>query len=317
MPFRQNVAQYLRIIVTNRCNLNCYYCHKEGNKDIDLNELSAEKIILLSKMSYDIGIRKFKLMGGEPTLRKDLPYIIKGIRGFSDDVDISIITNGVLVKELTEKYIEAGINRFNISIHGWQPKRYEKITRVSSSYLNKTKESIEYLISKEMLSKVNYLFLKGKNEEELLEVIKWTSRYNLKLDILNVLYDSKSKDELKSLYYSFDEILDFISKNFSIKDIKLNQNRFSLPSTNVYLTNGGVLNLKSTALNKEMVFKSCKTCPEFEYCKEGIKAIRLNNNGMIKPCLFRDDNSFDINSYLDENNYEDTLEKFYHYIKTL
>lgn len=317
MIFEQNKIKYLRIIVTNRCNLNCYYCHKEGIIETAVNELKPQEVIYLSKLAYDIGIRKFKLLGGEPLLRKDLPDIVKGLRQLSEDIDISIITNGILARNVIDDYAEVGVNRFNVSLHGWRGSRFEKITGVSSSKLEKTKESILYLKARNLLTKVNYLFLKGENEAELLELIQWISLNDIKLDILNVLYNSASEEKLKGLHYSFEEILEFLKRNCEIEAIRSSENMYSLPSTTVYLKQGGRLNLKNTPLNKERVFKACENCQEFKYCSEGIKAIRLTKDGKIKPCIFRDDNIFDIFSYSKDNSYENTLEKFNNYIEQL
>lgn len=310
-------VEYVRIIVTKRCNLRCCYCHEEGVAANDLQELPPEEVILLSRIAYDTGVRKFKLMGGEPTLREDLSVIIRGIKRFSEQIDVSMISNGILIKDFADEYKGAGIDRFNISLHGWNSERYRKVTGASESCLQKTKESILFLLERKMLSKLNYLLLKGQNETEFLDLIKWTSQYNVKLDVLNVLYSSKNERVFKPLFYSYAEIFDFIRTQCKVGSVRLVENPFNLPSTQVVLRNGGILNLKNYPLNKEMPFRSCAGCAEFAYCIEGIKAIRLTNEGKIKPCLFRQDNEFDLSACVKAEGYQGAVKSFSNYLSLL
>src|SRR3972149_9920474 len=156
---QQQKAQYLRIILTNRCNLNCHYCHKEGMSHKNGDELTSKEIIAYSNFFYDIGIRKFKLMGGEPTLRDDLAEIIRGLRKYAVNSDISLITNGFSIETLAPKYLEAGLNRINISIHDWIKTKKQ------------LQDSILWLKERKALTKINFVIQKGINEKETIDLI--------------------------------------------------------------------------------------------------------------------------------------------------
>lgn len=310
--------KYLRILLTNKCNLDCFYCHKEGRdnnyEDITLNQ---DEVILFSKMAYDIGFRKFKLMGGEPTLYKNLESIIEGIRSFSDNIDISMVTNGILLKEKYVDYLNSGIDRFNISIHGWNLDSFTKTTGGSKRNLLKVKENIDELSKHGYISKINFLVLKGENETEMLELISWIGERRLKVDLLNILYESNNIEELKRLHYSFEDIEIMIRENFDIEKMEYKANMYSLSSKLIYLKNGAVINLKTSRLSDNPPFYSCKNCSEKSNCIEGIKAIRLTEKGDIKPCLLREDNYFNLREEYLVNGYKNTVKKFKKYLNEL
>jgi len=265
-------------------------------------ELSCKELIEYTSLFYKLGFRKFKLMGGEPTLRKDLIDIIKGIREHAPQADISMITNGYSIKNKVQNYINSGLNRINVSIHDWTLTQHYGTTLNIENNLNELQNSILCLKEKDMLSKVNFVIQKGKNEEETLDLIKWCGKYNLTLDILNMLYNPETQDSLQKFHYTFSEIKKFIVEHFKVDSIKIYNNNYSLPSTRLLLKNGCQINLKTSELNKQMVFNACDKCSNFNFCTEGIKAIRLSNNGIIQPCLFRNDNSFDLRTLYNNHN---------------
>lgn len=284
-------VNYLRVIVTERCNLQCYYCHREGEAKGSEEGLSKDELLDFIKMFHDFGITKIKLMGGEPTLRKDLFEIIKGIRSLGHELDISMISNGINIIQFVERYVDAGLDRINISIHKWSALNSCEMS--NSNRLRMTKKTILKLNEMGVLTKLNYVLRKGRNEKELLNLIDWIGKYNLKLDILNVLY-SQDQENLKAERYEFYEIENIISNNFSIKKSIVKIPEIGLPSTLIFLENGAIINLKNYGLNQFKPYKDCERCKYIEYCIEGIFAIRLTTAGLVKPCLFRKDNAFNL-----------------------
>ena len=115
----QKKIEYLRIVLTGQCNLNCSYCHNEGMEKINNSIIEIDKIVMITTALYKCGIRKFKLMGGEPTLYKNLPELINELKKIGNDIDISMITNGLFEKELIAKSISSGLGRVNVSVHSW------------------------------------------------------------------------------------------------------------------------------------------------------------------------------------------------------
>ncbi|MDI6849858.1 MAG: GTP 3',8-cyclase MoaA [Candidatus Saccharicenans sp.] len=125
---------YMRISVTDRCNLRCFYCR--GVKDfvfIPHEEiLSYEEILYLARLALRSGIDRFRLTGGEPLLRKGLSSLISGILAFPGVKDISLTTNGILLEEYLEELKAAGLRRLNVSLDTLDRKKFQQITGVDA-----------------------------------------------------------------------------------------------------------------------------------------------------------------------------------------
>lgn len=121
---------YLRISVTDRCNLRCIYCMpSQGIKLIEYKEiLRYEEIIRIVRIASLLGVRKVRLTGGEPLRRRDITFLIKGISSIDGIEEIGLTTNGVLLKKYALSLKEAGLTRINISLDSLDPSRYREIT---------------------------------------------------------------------------------------------------------------------------------------------------------------------------------------------
>ena len=123
--------EYMRISVTDRCNLRCVYCMpEEGIENISHEEiLSYDEIIRICKCIAKLGIKKIKITGGEPLVRKDIIDLIKEIKEINGIDEVTITTNGVLLYEMADKLYEAGIDAVNISLDTLNKDKFLKITR--------------------------------------------------------------------------------------------------------------------------------------------------------------------------------------------
>ncbi len=307
----QKKIEYLRIVLTGQCNLNCSYCHNEGMEKINNSIIEIDKIVMITTALYKCGIRKFKLMGGEPTLYKKLPELINELKKIGNDIDISMITNGLFEKELIAKSISSGLGRVNVSVHSWGNEETMKMVGMDENMLLKLQENLKYLKEKNVLSKVNYVYIKNQNKSELIDLINWVDNNKTVIDILNILSELGIEDDK---YCSFDEIEQFIYTNFNVTRVYNKENVYSLPSKRLVLSKGGEVNLKITTLNSSAGFDSCKDCNAYDYCLEGIKAIRLTSNGEIQPCIYRTDNICSIHDWTDLKKMERTIRE---YIKKL
>lgn len=285
----QNKVNYLRIIVTEQCNISCPYCHHEGCFGNN-NTIEQQKLLLLLKAFYYAGIRKFKFLGGEPTLYKDLPRIIYEIRSLGEEIDISIVSNGIFKYDFIKECFKNGLNRINISVHVWKESNLVRF-KMNDSQLVIIKNNLKKLLHEKKLGKINYVYINEKNNEELFDIIKWVDYNKTVLDILNIL-GKNNKD-----CYNIREIEALIKNEFPINREYIRYNRFSLPSKRLVLKNGGEINLKVFPLNQKKPFNCCFNCDCVEMCTEGIRAIRLTPNGTIKPCLFRNNNLFEVNTF--------------------
>jgi GTP 3',8-cyclase len=128
--YNRNI-HYLRISVTDRCNLRCQYCMPEnGMKPLRHEDiLSLEEIVSFTKIAVEKGIDKVRITGGEPLVRKNIVYLIRLLANIQGIKDLSLTTNGILLAEFAESLKDAGLNRVNISLDTVDPDRYAEITR--------------------------------------------------------------------------------------------------------------------------------------------------------------------------------------------
>ncbi len=161
------LIDYIRISVTDRCNLRCIYCMpEEGVEQVRHTDiLSYAEIIRLCTIFVKLGIRHVKLTGGEPLVRKGLPDLARGIRAVPGIEDVTVTTNGVLLKEQIAELYEAGIRAVNVSLDTLDASMFQSITRrdLLDRVLEGLRECVKY---PDLRLKINCVPLKGINEEE-------------------------------------------------------------------------------------------------------------------------------------------------------
>lgn len=128
--YNRNIT-YLRVSVTDRCNLRCVYCMPEGGIDLLKKEeiLSLEEIAEVIKAGTGFGLKKIRLTGGEPLVRKGIVDLVEMINGIDGIEEITMTTNGVLLPQYAEALKKAGLKRVNISLDSVSPEQYKKVTR--------------------------------------------------------------------------------------------------------------------------------------------------------------------------------------------
>lgn len=156
---------YMRISVTDRCNLRCIYCiPPEGVKRKRPEDiLSYEEIIRIVREAAGLGIRKIRLTGGEPLVRKDIPHLVRGLKALQGIREVSMTTNGVLLADMAWPLKEAGLDRLNISLDTLDPRLYKSLTR--GGEIHRVLEGIEAVIRAGFRkTKLNMVLLPEKNE---------------------------------------------------------------------------------------------------------------------------------------------------------
>jgi len=175
----------IRISVTDKCNLKCYYCiPDETDYYSSKNILSYEEIYEVVKEAASLGITRAKLTGGEPLIRKEITKLIGLIRSVKQINDISITTNGTLLENLVIPLKEAGLDRINISLDSLDENLYKEITR--GGELEKVISGIfftnKYFYGK---IKINTVLLKNKNENEIPKIKEFCNDNNLSFQLIN------------------------------------------------------------------------------------------------------------------------------------
>ena len=166
---------YLRISVTDRCNLRCIYCMpRKGAPKLPHREiLSYEELLTIVSVSVKMGISKIRLTGGEPLIRRDIIYFIKQLANIPGVEDISLTTNGVLLYHTAEDLYNAGIHRINISIDTLDPTKYMEIT--GRDHFNHVWKGIERAEEVGFFPiKLNVVAMRGLNDDEILDFAKLT-----------------------------------------------------------------------------------------------------------------------------------------------
>ena len=166
---------YLRISVTDRCNLRCVYCMpKEGLSQIGHDDvLRYEEILRIARIAAKKGISKIRITGGEPLVRKNIISLVSDINSINGIEDISITTNGVLLKKCAAQLKKAGLKRINISLDSLEKNKYSEITR-GGNLDDVLKGITEAKINGFNPIKINFVPLKGINDNEIATIAKLT-----------------------------------------------------------------------------------------------------------------------------------------------
>jgi GTP 3',8-cyclase len=168
------VHNYLRISLTDNCNLRCFYCMPEENYDFTPSSqlMQKDEIEALSKIFVGLGVNKIRLTGGEPLVRKDAGEIIKTLSKLP--VKLTITTNGSRLHEFVDILEESGIHSLNVSLDTLQSEKFQLVTR--RNQFEKVYENIQLLLNRNFHVKINMVVMKGLNENEILDFVEWTKR---------------------------------------------------------------------------------------------------------------------------------------------
>jgi len=191
---------YLRISVTDRCNLRCYYCMPEHGVKLLRHDqiLSYEQIIKIVKEAGKIGIKKIRLTGGEPLVRRGIFHLIREIREIDGINELTMTTNGVLLEDMAVGLKYAGLDRINISLDTLDPEKYKKITRIGD--ISRVFRGIDAVIKAGFKgTKLNVVLIPGKNDDEVEDMKEFCIEKGLLLQRINH-YSLDSLSSINRLY---------------------------------------------------------------------------------------------------------------------
>jgi len=183
--FNRNI-NYLRISVTDRCNLRCKYCMPEGGISLLKHEniLSLEEIAEFVKVAVNKGIKKVRITGGEPLVRRNIVHLIEMLSKIDGIEDLSLTTNAILLEEFAEPMAKAGLNRVNISLDTINAIKFKEITRGGD--INKVFKGIEAAKNAGLLPiKINCVVNKSSNEIDAQEVKSFCEDNDLKIQFIH------------------------------------------------------------------------------------------------------------------------------------
>lgn len=200
---------YLRISVTDKCNLRCVYCMPErGLPWLPKAEiLSYEEISQLVAVAARAGVRSIRLSGGEPLIRKDLSRLVASISAIDGIEDIALSTNGLLLEEQIDDLAAAGLKRVNVSLDTLREDRFTQIARRPG--LDRVLAGIDAVIARGMGPvKINCVVMRGQNDDEIAAFAQWTRDRAVFVRFIEVMPVHENLDVQRDAYVSSDEILE-------------------------------------------------------------------------------------------------------------
>ena len=263
----QRQINYMRLSVTDRCNLRCRYCMPKGMENVLPVEklLSFSELLFLAEEASKLGISRFKVTGGEPLVRDGVLDFIKALKKLDKVEQVTLTTNGILLKEALPELLSAGIDGINVSLDSLKEERFEEITGFPA--LPKVLEGISAACDAGVRVKLNTVIQKGKNEDELFSLLALAKEHPLDIRFIEMMpigygrnfepyYNEKLLEKIREQYPSITE------------DISVHGNG---PAK--YYRIPGFLG--SVGFISALHGKFCGSC----------NRVRLTSEGELKPCL--------------------------------
>ncbi len=279
----------IRISVTQRCNLDCFYCHKEGQNP-SKKEMTPSEIERIVAIGKKIGIKKLKITGGEPLLRKDICEIVQ--RASNHMKSISMTTNGILLEKYATDLKSAGLRRVNISFDTLNSEKYKIIT--GTDYFSKAVDGLNAAIANGLTPiKLNMVIMNGINDDEIEEMIRFVSEKKVILQLIELeMFD---REFYEKYHYDIDPIVaDLEKRSVRIKERSLHhRHKYFIE------VDGGISEVEVVKPMHNTTF--CSNCTR----------IRVTADGKLKPCLLRSNNLVDIIRPIRKNASDEELIKIF------
>ena len=284
---------YLRVVATTACPLSCGYCHAEGDWQVDKERRGLDSGLLERCLSVavDAGIRKFKFLGGEPLARRDLPRLVASLRQRAPSADLSVITSGVLGVAPAQALFEAGLDRMNLSIHGWTLDALSLRGGGAREHAQR-QELLSWLVKQGRPVKLNYVYTGASDDTEVQALLDWAAVHPVVVNLLDDLNDQQASAT------GLAELLRRWRGDW--QNAWEDDDPDSLPTTRLGFRDGLVVELKTSQLGLFSPWNACGTCAARSRCREGIFALRLTHTGRLQACMDRPDLSLPLSALVSE-----------------
>lgn len=271
---------YLRLSVTERCNLRCQYCMPpEGVSKLSHNDiLSFEELLLAARTAVSMGIEKIRITGGEPLVRKGLVGFLARLAAIPGLKELALTTNGLLLEEMAAELRNAGVQRLNISLDSFRRETFSRITR--GGEVERVLAGIAAADKAGFPIKLNMVVMRGVNDAELLEFARLTLKKPYAVRFIEYMPTIKEQD-WQSLLVPGCEILELLSRHFTLREV--GQPAMAGPSRNFQIENA-----KGTVgVITPLTGHFCTAC----------NRVRLTATGTVRSCLFSDQ-EYDLKPFL-------------------
>ena len=274
-PFGRAIT-YLRVSVTDRCDFRCTYCMAEHMTFLPKKDLlTLEELDRICSAFIEKGVRKLRLTGGEPLVRKNIMHLIRELSrhlktGALDE--LTLTTNGSQLARYADELADCGVRRINVSMDTLDPEKFRTITRWGD--LNRVIEGIEAAQKAGIRVKINAVALKNFNEFEILELIRWAHGRDMDMTLIETMPMGEIEFDRTDQYLPLSQLRDDLGQQFTLSDIPY---RTGGPARYVTIAEtGGRLGFITP-----LTHNFCESC----------NRVRLTCTGMLYMCLGQNDDA--------------------------
>ena len=261
---------YIRLAVTDRCNLRCFYCMpEEGIKYLPRTELlSYEEMLRMLNVLAQLGIQKVRITGGEPFLRKNMMYFLEEVLKIEGIQKLNITTNGTLTTPLIPSLKKLGVHSINLSIDSLDQQRFYEITRRDE--LPKVLETLDALMAHNIPTKLNAVVMEGRNTEDIIPLAELTKELPISVRFIEEMPFNGTGANYPTLNWNYKKILDHLKATFP----KIEKLKDAPHSTSLNYQVPGFTG--SIGIIPAFSRTFCGTC----------NRIRVTPQGVLKTCLY-------------------------------
>lgn len=288
-PFNREIT-YLRLSITDRCDLRCSYCMDENVKFVPRNQLlSLEELDRLASSFVSLGVRKIRLTGGEPLVRKGIIWLVERLARHLDSGaldELTMTSNGTQLARYADQLVAAGIKRINISLDTRDQQKFRKLSKLGE--LSSVLEGIDAALKAGLRVKLNMVAIKDFNDDEIIPVMEWAHDKGMDLTLIEVMPFGDGERWLPNLI-GLNEIRARLAEKFTLEDDDL-------------FTGGPAryINIKETGGRLGLI-----TPMSGNFC-DGCNRIRVTCRGRLYQCLGQEDH-VDLRAALQEHEDDSAL----------
>ena len=208
---------YVRISVTDRCDLRCVYCMSDDMTFVPRQQLlTLEEISRIGKAFADLGVNKIRITGGEPLTRREITKLFDSLGELEQLDDLTITTNGTLLEKYAQDLKDAGVTRINISLDTLHADRFAKITRIGK--LEKTLAGIEAALAAGFKKlKLNAVIMKDHNDDEIIDLVEFVRQRDMDISFIEEMPMGDIGDHNRADgFYSSDKVLGILQEHYTL-----------------------------------------------------------------------------------------------------
>ena len=298
-PFGRTI-DYLRVSVTDQCNLRCVYCMPEEGLPFEppQNILTDDELVRVVRIAAESGTRKVRLTGGEPLLRRNLPALVARIAALPGIEDLSATTNGYLLGRDAQALADAGLTRVNVSLDTLQADRFKSLARRGS--IDRVLEGIQAAKDAGLAPlKLNCVLMKGFNDDEAVDFARWSARESIHVRFIELMPIRWNMDDaLPQRSSGTDGLLNLQqAQGGMLSDVQMRRAYISAGDTQALIEDAlGALEPAEVATNgPARTFRVAGGLGTVGFISqisndlcERCNRLRLTADGFLRPCLMED-----------------------------